>query len=126
MPFELDVGGAHRLDEVAGVVALDEVGDLGVGLGGEVVPVGDERVAQLAEVLDDAVEHDGDLVVGTAGQRVGVLVGDLAVRGPARVADPRGRVRAVGPGRLLQLVEVADRPDVVEPVVSEAGMPAES
>ena len=43
MPFELDVGGTHSLDEVAGVVALDEVGDdLCVRLGGEVVPVGDE------------------------------------------------------------------------------------
>ena len=52
----------HRLDEIAFVVALDEVRDgLGVGLGGERVPVGDEARRELAVVLDDAVQDDREL-----------------------------------------------------------------
>ena len=44
--FELVEREAHGLDEVALVVALDEVRDgLGVGLGGERVPVGEEALA---------------------------------------------------------------------------------
>ena len=123
--FELGVGRAHRLGEIALVVALDEVGDhLGVGLGGERVPLGGEGVAQLPEVLDDAVQDDGDLGGGAAGQRMGVLVGDLAVRRPARVADPGRREGPVRPGGLLQLVEVADRPNVLEPVRLQEAEPS--
>src|SRR5206468_2766051 len=55
-----------------------------------------------------------------ARQRVRVLLGDAAVRGPARVAEAGGRDRAVPPGRLLQEGEVADGADVVEaPVLAE-------
>ena len=63
MTAELGEGGAHRLGQVALVVALDQVGDdLGVGLGAELVPLGDELAAQLGMVLDDPVEDDVDLV----------------------------------------------------------------
>ena len=52
----------HGLDEVAFVVALDEVRDrLGVGLGRERVAVGHEARRELAVVLDDAVEDDREL-----------------------------------------------------------------
>ena len=83
--------------------------------------VGKERVLQLAEVLDDAVQDDRHLVLDAAGQRVCVLVGDLAVRGPARVANARRGLRPVEPGRRLQLVEVADRANVLEPLVLDDG-----
>src|ERR671932_587795 len=50
--------------------AIDEVrDDLGVRLRAERVPVGLERAAQLAVVLDDAVEDDRDLALVAAGQR---------------------------------------------------------
>ena len=119
-PVELRVGPGDRVGEVALVVALDQMGDdLGVGLRAERVALVDQRVLELAEVLHDPVEHDRDLVLHAPGQRMRVLEGDLAVRGPARVPDPgRGR-RAVQTGRGLQLVEVPDGPDVVEPLVLE-------
>ena len=118
--LELVVGRAHRLDEVAFVVALDEVrDDLRVGLRREGVAVGFERLAQLAEVLDDPVQDDGDLLLRAARQRMGVLVGDFPVRRPTRVADAGGRGGAVAARGLLQLLEVADRSDVVETALLE-------
>ena len=74
--------------EVAGVGALDQVDDhLGVGLGAERVALGEERFLQLAVVLDDPVQHDRELVGVAAGERVRILVGDPAVRRPARVTE---------------------------------------
>jgi hypothetical protein len=96
-------------------VALDEVGDdLGVGLRAEAVAFLEERVLELAEVLHDPVEDDRNLVLDAAGQRMRVLEGDLAVRGPACVADPGRRRRPVEADGRLQLVEVPDGPDVVK------------
>ena len=113
--FELAVGGGDGLREVAVVVPLDEVDDdLRVGLGGEDVAVGDERLLQLAEVLHDPVQDDGDAAGLAARQRVRVLLRDAAVRGPARVAEAGGGDGAVPARRLLQEAEVADRADVVE------------
>ncbi len=64
VPFELRVRGAHSVDEVALVVALDQVDDdLGVRLGAEAVAVGLKRLLQLAVVLDDPVQDDRDLLV---------------------------------------------------------------
>ncbi|GAA3311999.1 hypothetical protein GCM10020219_020890 [Nonomuraea dietziae] len=59
---------------------------LGVGLGDELHALGDELGAQLVGVLDDAVVHDGDALVGRQ-VRVGVLVARHAVGGPAGVPD---------------------------------------
>ncbi len=99
---------------------LDEVDDdLGVGLGVEDVALLLERELQLAEVLDDPVQHDRDLVLLAAGERMRVLLRDLAVRGPARVSETGRRLRAVVLRDLLQVLEVADRAQVVEPLVLE-------
>jgi len=120
VPLELGVRLAHSIDEVAVVMALDEMrDDLGVGLGREGVPVVEQRLPQLPEVLDDPVQDDRDLVVDAAGQRVRVLVGDLPVSRPASVADSRGRIGAVEPGLGLQLIEVTDGPNVLQPAVLE-------
>ena len=62
VPFELGEREPHGLDEIALVVALDEVRDgLGVGLGGERVALRAQARLQLAVVLDDAVQDDREL-----------------------------------------------------------------
>ena len=103
----------RRLDgggEITGVGALDQVDDdLRVGLGAERCALGDQGLPQLAVVLDDPVQHDRELVVVAAGERVRVLVRNRAVGRPARVAEPGRRRRAVRAGGRLQLLEVADR-----------------
>ena len=60
---------------------------LGVGLGAEHGALLFELVAQLAEILDDAVVDDGE-PVGRV--RMGVVLGRLAVGRPAGVADADG------------------------------------
>ncbi len=79
--------------------AGDEVGEhLGVGLGDEDGPVGDQLGAQLVGVLDDAVVDDGDALLAVQ-VRVGVdVIGD-AVRGPAGVADAEAALEPRGDGR---------------------------
>jgi hypothetical protein len=95
------------LGQVAGVVALDEVrDDFRVGLGVEGVPFGDERALELAEVLDDAVEHDGDVAVLAARERVRILLVDRPVRRPARVAEAVVRARVVRARCILQVLQV--------------------
>ena len=59
--------------------------DFGVGLRREHVALGAESIAQLAEILDDAVVDDRDLVCGV---RVRVVFRRAPVRRPARMADP--------------------------------------
>ncbi len=93
------VGEPDGLGQVAGLVELarDQVRhDLDVGLGRELGALGEELLLELHVVLDDPVDHDVDAVVGVE-VRVGVLLGDAAVRGPAGVADAgrggRGRDR---------------------------------
>ena len=58
--------------------------DLGVGLGRELGALPFQLAAQLAEILDDAVVHDRELVGRV---RMGVVLGRPAVRRPAGVAD---------------------------------------
>ena len=88
--LHLPVGLHHRLAERALVGPLDQVGHhLGVGLGGEGVPLGLELGPQAQVVLHDAVEHDGE-APGAVGVRMGVLGGRPAVGGPARVRDAQG------------------------------------
>jgi hypothetical protein len=116
--LELAIRPLDRLGEIAVVVPLDQMGDhLGVGLGAEAVALGLEALLELAVVLDDAVQDEREPSVLAARQRVRVLLGDSAVRRPARVAEPRRRFRAVQRGCSLQVAEVADGADVVEGVV---------
>ena len=104
---EAVVGGPDGLDEVHAALKLarDEVGDdLRVGLRGEHGALGDEALLELEVVLHDAVDDDVDAVV-VVEVRVGVLLRDPAVGGPARVADARrGRPRGDGDGAPLALV----------------------
>ena len=99
--LELSEGVPDGLGDVALVGLLDQMGDrLGVGLGGQGVAARLESVAQLAEVLDDAVVDDGDLA-GAVAVRVRVQVVRASVRRPARVGEPDGGVRGpVGDGGL--------------------------
>ncbi len=91
--LELRDGRLHGAQQVAapgGVpVRVDEMRDhLGVGLRDELVAAGLQLVAQLLEVLDDAVVHHRDFAAGSV--RVRVVLGRCAVRRPARVRDARG------------------------------------
>src|SRR5919201_3875899 len=52
---------------------------------------------------------------------MGVLVRDLAVGGPARMAEAGRRVGAVQARLCLELIHVPDRADVIEPAVLEQG-----
>ncbi|MDQ0576324.1 hypothetical protein QFZ29_002547 [Agromyces albus] len=100
---------AEGLAQVAlgAVLAAEEHGgDLGVGLTGELVALGEQFVFQLGEVLDDAVVDEGEPALVTQ-VRVRVAVGGAAVRRPAGVADARAaavqRVRLDLVGEDLQL-----------------------
>ena len=100
-------------------LARDEMGDdLGVGLRRELVAVGDQRGAQLGEVLDDAVVDDGD-VAGEMRMRVG-LVGN-AVGGPAGVADADRAFERLGGQPALQIDELALGAAAAEPAVVDGG-----
>ena len=115
--LELGEREPNRVDEIALVVALDEVGDgLRVGLGGEGVALGRETRAELPVVLDDPVEHDRDASGVAAGQRVRVLLGDRSVRRPTRVPEP-GRGGGAVRRPLDQVLERADGTHVREPAV---------
>ena len=77
----------HRLGRRPAVFHLlaHEMGDdLGVGVGAECCSFLFQLLAQLAEVLDDAVMDDGETVSGVG---MGVALGRSAVRRPAGVAD---------------------------------------
>ena len=80
----------RRLDRLdRGGAAPDLLGDemrddLAVGLGRELGALGFELAAQFAEILDDAVVHDGQ-PIGRV--RMRVVLGRPAMRRPAGVAD---------------------------------------
>jgi hypothetical protein len=115
--LQLVVRASDRLGEVAVVVALDQVDDgLGVGLRAEGVAFCDQPFAELAVVLDDPVQDDRQLRVLAAGQRVRVRLADAAVSRPARVPEAVARGGAVRPRGGLEVLQVADGADVVEPV----------
>ncbi len=84
--------GQHRGREVACGLAVavlpgDQMHcDLGVGIAGELHPVGLQFGAQRGVVLDDPVVDDGDLS-GRVAVRMGVAIGGPAVRGPPGVSE---------------------------------------
>ena len=80
---------------------------LGVGLGCEMVPLGRQRFAQLAKILDDAVvnhRHPG------AGMRMRVGLGGLAMRGPPGVADAGVSRQWRGRQQRVEVDQLARRP----------------
>src|SRR4029077_3890793 len=84
---QLGVGGPDGGGGGGGGVVGDQVGDdLGVGLGGELLALGLQALAQAGVVLDDPVEDDVD-AAGAVVVGVGVLLGDAAVGSPAGVGD---------------------------------------
>ena len=83
----------------------DQVRDhFGVGLGDELGALGCQLVAQLAEILDDAVVHDRELVGGV---RMRVVLGRTAVGRPAGVADADGAQERLAGEALLEILELA-------------------
>ena len=78
--------------------------DLGVGVGRELVALLLQLVAQLLEVLDDAVVHDRDLV-GRVRMRVDFV--GLAVRRPAGVADAGMAAERLLREALLEILQLA-------------------
>ena len=123
-------------DEIPRGVAVpigpgDQVhGDLGVGVAGELHPVGLQLAAQRGEVLDDAVVHDRDLAGGVT-MRVRIAVGGPAVGGPAGMAQP-GAARSALPASVSSSAasRLASRParrrTVRPPWPSSSATPAES
>ena len=98
------------------VMLLDQVGDdLGVGLGGELVPFFDEPLLEREVVLDNAVVHHHDLA-GAIAVRVGVFLGGTPVRGPAGVADAVGAVQRLEADGLLQVAQLAFGAADLQPV----------
>jgi hypothetical protein len=101
-----------REPEPLGQPGLDQVGDaLGVGLGGEPVPLALQLLPEGVEVLDDpVVDHrhpSGAVEVG-----MGVPVGRLPVGRPPGVPDPAQPVeRGVGAEGLLEHLLVPGVPD---------------
>ena len=83
------------------------------------------RALQLDVVLDDPVQHHREAVVA-ARQWVRVLLGGAPVRGPARVADARRRVRVDELADGAQLGQVADGTDQLDVLPSTSDSPAES
>ena len=77
---------------------------LGVGLAGELRAVLLQLVAQLAEILDDAVVHDRELVGGV---RMRVVLGRLAVGRPAGVADADGALQRLALQPRFEIAELA-------------------
>ena len=114
-------GGLGRLDRRQALIQIvaDEMQHrLGVGLGLEHVALGGELVAQLLEVLDDAVVHDGDALVHV---RMGVALDRLAVRRPARVAEAGVALQGMVGEPQLQVLELALGAPAVEMAVLDGG-----
>ena len=99
----------HRFGRAVAVLHLlrDEMRNhLGVGFRAEPRAFPLELLAQLLEILDDAVVHDRDLVARQV--RMRVHLGRCAVRGPARVRDAGARAEVA---RLGLRGEVGDGVD---------------
>src|SRR3972149_4419921 len=114
----------QRLFSRPSVVGLDEVShDLGVGLRGEAVAVGEEARLQREVVLDDPVVDD-DQAARVVEVRVGILLPGPPVRCPTGVPHPPLPGEGLQAEALLELRDLARRPPPAEsPAVddSEAG-----
>ena len=77
-----------------------------------------QHLAQFAEILDDAVVDDGD-VVGR--MRMRVVLGRLAVGGPARVSDAGMARERLGPQARLEILQLAFGAAALEMVAFQRG-----
>ena len=110
-----------RLLQRALVELLDQVRDrLGVGIGAEGVPERGELLPEHIGVLDDAVVHHRDRLVG-AEVRVCVALGRRAVSGPARVCDPDLSGHRISGERALELRDLAGGAARLERLAVEHG-----
>ncbi len=94
----------HRLVAARQEIVDQVQHDFGVGLGVEHRALVLELLAQLAEILDDAVVDDGN-ALGRV--RMGVVDGRLAVRGPAGVTDAGRALQRLGLQPPLQILQLA-------------------
>ena len=76
----------------------------GVGLGDEFGALGLQLAAQLDEILDDAVVHDGEPFGGV---RMGIVLGRAAMGRPAGVADADGSQQRLAGEPRFQILELA-------------------
>src|SRR5579883_477255 len=83
---------------------------------------GSQLRAQLAEILDDAVVHHGD-VLGRVRMRIGFVW--LAVGGPAGVADPGMAVQRLAAQPLLEVLQLALGAPPLEMVALQRRNPGE-
>ena len=91
--------------------------DLRVGLGDELVALGDQFALQLEVVLDDPVVHHHD-APGAIAMRMSIFLGRPAVRGPAGVANAEGAVQRMVAQNFFQIVQLAGRARHRKPVDS--------
>jgi hypothetical protein len=104
---QLPERGLHRLGRRFALAHLlrDQMNHhFGVGLAAELRAVLAERLAQLAEILDDAVVDDGD-AFGRV--RMRVALGRLAVGGPAGVTDADRAGERLAREPLLEVLQLA-------------------
>jgi len=121
VPLHLPVGLHDSLPERALIGPFDEMRDyFGIRLAGERVSLILQRGPQAQIVLHDAVEHDGE-AAGAVGVRMGVLGRRPPVSGPPRVSNPQGALVSDLIQNGLQVVQVADRVEEFEPVVTYDG-----
>ena len=93
-----------RLDALLEQVIYEMQNDLGIGFGLEDRPVLLEPFAQLPEIFDDAVVNHGDAIGGV---RMRVVLGRLAVGGPAGVPDPDMALERFGIEPLFEILQLA-------------------
>ena len=108
---------AHRINRRTALLHFlrHEMGDdFGVGFGAEGGALFFERLAQLAEILDDAVMHDRKTL---GGMRMRVVLGWLAVRRPARMADTGMTGQRLAIEALLQILQFTFGPSALEMTV---------
>jgi len=92
--------------------------DLGVGLGVKHRALLFELLAQLAEILDDAVVDHGNAL---GRMRMRVIDGRLAMGGPASVTDAGGAIQRLGLKPLLQILQLALGATALEMLAFERG-----
>ncbi len=106
---QLPERGLDRLDRRLALAHFlgDQMNDhFGVGFAAELRTVLAERFAQLAEIFDNAVVHDGDALGGV---RMRIEFGRLAVGRPAGVSDAHRTGERLTGEALLQVLELALR-----------------